>query len=119
MRNSQDVAIAIKEIAKKKKIPIKKMLEDCGLSVNTLSTMQSGGCYPRIESIIKIADYLSCSIDYLLGRTDEPSKILLPDGDKRKLIQERILTMTDDELSRMEDILNYVVKAGGTNRKED
>lgn len=27
---------------------------------------------PLIESVEKIADYLGCSIDYLIGRTDNP-----------------------------------------------
>lgn len=72
MNNSQNVALTIKQLAKNRNIQIKKMLTDCGLSVNTLSTMQSGGSYPRIETIAKIAEYLDCSIDYLLGRTEEP-----------------------------------------------
>ena len=53
-----------------KKITIGKMLSDCDLSKNTLSTMQSRGYLPRAETLIKIADYLDCSVDYLLGRTD-------------------------------------------------
>lgn len=48
------------------------MLSDCDLSINTLSSMQAGGYYPRLEAITKIADYLDVSIDYLLGRTDKP-----------------------------------------------
>ena len=72
MNNSQELAIAIKEYAKTKKIAIGKMLSDCELSINTLSSMQSGGYYPRLEAITKIADYLDCSVDYLLGRTDNP-----------------------------------------------
>ena len=47
------------------------MLSDCRLSVNPFS-MQTGGYYPRIDDIFKIADYLDVSIDYLLGRTDKP-----------------------------------------------
>lgn len=70
MNNSQEIANLIKELAKSHKITIGKMLSDCELSVNTLSSMQSGGYYPRLEAIAKIADYLNCSIDYLLGRTD-------------------------------------------------
>lgn len=73
MRNSQEVAIAIKSLAKSKNIPIGKMLLDCNLSKNTLSTMQSGGYLPRTETLAKIADYLDCSVDYLLGRTQEPN----------------------------------------------
>ena len=72
MHNSQELANCIKDIAKSKKIAIGKMLSNCELSINTLSSMQSGGYYPRLEAIAKIADYLDCSIDYLLGRTDVP-----------------------------------------------
>nr|WP_300838932.1 helix-turn-helix transcriptional regulator [uncultured Acetatifactor sp.] len=72
MHNSQEVANTIKSYAKGKKITIGTMLVDCSLSKNTLSSMQSGGYLPRAETLIKIADYLDCSVDYLLGRTDNP-----------------------------------------------
>lgn len=72
MHNSQEVATIIKQTTKIKNISIGKMLSDCGLSKNTLSSMQSGGYLPRIETIVRIADYLDCSLDYLLGRTDNP-----------------------------------------------
>lgn len=72
MHNSQTVALTIKTLAKKKKIAIGQMLSDCDISKNTLSSMQSGGYLPRVENLAKIADYLDCSVDYLLGRTDNP-----------------------------------------------
>lgn len=49
------------------------MLEDCELSKNTLSSMQSRGSWLQANSLAKIADYLDCSVDYLLGRADTPS----------------------------------------------
>ena len=72
MYNSQYVAVRIKTLAKIKKITVGKMLSDCDLNKNSLSTMQSGGYLPRTEALAKIADYLDCSVDYLLGRTDNP-----------------------------------------------
>lgn len=72
MNNSQELAKSIKELAKSKNISIGKMLSDCNLSINTLSSMKSGGYFPRLEALAKIADYLDCSVDYLLGRTDCP-----------------------------------------------
>lgn len=72
MNNSQEIANKIKLLAKERKITIGKILSDCDLSVNTLSSMQSGGYYPRLEAIARIADYLDCSVDYLLGRTEKP-----------------------------------------------
>ena len=70
MYNSQMVAELIKGLAKVRGISISKMLDDCELSKNTLSSMLSGGFFPRSIAIAKIADYLDCSIDYLMGRTD-------------------------------------------------
>ncbi len=72
MFDSIDIAKRIKETAKKKGLSTGKMLLACDLSKNTLSSMQSGGYNPRLENLTKIADYLDCSVDYLLGRTDYP-----------------------------------------------
>lgn len=35
--------------------------------------MQSGGSMPKSDNLAKIADFLNCSVDYLLGRTDNPN----------------------------------------------
>lgn len=69
MHNPQQLASIIKTTAKSKKIPLTELLTECNLSKNTLSSMTAGGYYPRLDAICKIADYLDCSIDYLLGRT--------------------------------------------------
>ena len=67
----KSIAEKIKKVAKERKIPLKSVLENCGLSKNTLSSMQSGGSLPKSENLAKIADRLNVSVDYLLGRTDE------------------------------------------------
>ncbi len=72
MFDSLNISNRIKETAKKQNILIGKMLSECSLSKNTLSTMQSRGFLPSLETINKIADYLDCSVDYLIGRTDIP-----------------------------------------------
>lgn len=68
MQNSQATADRIKAVAKSKGISVSKLLLDCALNKNALFTMQSNGYYPRVEALVKIADYLGCSVDYLLGR---------------------------------------------------
>ncbi len=73
MYNSAEIANRIKNKAKAQKVPIKDMLLACDLSKNALSSMLSGGSIPKSENLAKIADYLDCSVDYLLGRTDNPS----------------------------------------------
>ena len=69
---SVEIAEKIKYLAKSKNIMIKTMLSECGLSKNAISSMLSGGSTPKSENLAKIADYLDCSIDYLMGRTDNP-----------------------------------------------
>lgn len=73
MYEANNMAQRIKHLAKEKKVQLKIMLEQCNLSKNTLSSMLSGGSTPKSENLAKIADYLDCSVDYLLGRTDNPN----------------------------------------------
>lgn len=71
MYNAQILTQRIKDQAKRQNILIRDMLSACDLSVNAISqiTDKKGlACF----SLAKIADYLDCSVDYLLGRTDNP-----------------------------------------------
>ena len=72
MFTSNKIAERIKDRAKKQGLTIKDLLSICGTNKNALSTMLSGGYMPRTETIAKIADVLECSVDYLLGRTENP-----------------------------------------------
>lgn len=71
MYNSQEIADRIKSLAKNKHISYKTMLKEIGLGEQTLQNMKSS--IPKADNLAKIADYLKCSVDYLLGRTDEVS----------------------------------------------
>lgn len=69
--NPPDVVQRIKQLAKANKIQLKEMLGDLNLGINTLSHMNHGKAI-AFDSLARIADYLDCSVDYLLGRTDKP-----------------------------------------------
>ena len=71
MYESQDIANRIKTHAKSKGIRLKQMLSDCKLGIYTISQMSKGNDMLS-KNLAKIADYLDCSVDYLLGRTDNP-----------------------------------------------
>ena len=45
------------------------MLLDCDLNINSISQISDKKELSSF-SLAKIADYLNCSVDYLLGRTD-------------------------------------------------
>lgn len=71
MYNSQEIANRIKSMAKSKKVSLKTLLSDCGMGINTISQMSKGNDMLS-KNLARIADYLDCSVDYLLGRTDNP-----------------------------------------------
>lgn len=71
MYESTKVAEIIKILAKSKNIQLKDMLLTLELNKNTLSNMYNGSML-KGDSLARIADYLDCSVDYLLGRTDNP-----------------------------------------------
>lgn len=72
MYTSQDLAIRIKAIAKERNTVIKDMLAELSLGSNTMSALYHGKSI-AFDSLAKIADYLDCSVDYLLGRVDTPN----------------------------------------------
>ena len=71
MYSSQDIAKRIKSRAKDQGKSLGEMLSSCELGINTISKMAKGTDI-LTQNFAKIADYLDCSVDYLLGRTDKP-----------------------------------------------
>jgi len=65
--NSQEIAGRIKLVAKQKQKPLSEVLSACKLGKNTISNIHKGNDILTLN-FAKIADYLDCSIDYLLGR---------------------------------------------------
>ena len=72
MDNTQ-VANRIKELCKLKGSSVSKMLEVCNIRKSLIYDLEKRNASPSIEVIGQIADYLNCSVDYLLGRTDSPT----------------------------------------------
>lgn len=62
----------LKEIRNKKKITQIRLSIAAEVSQETISAYESGKALPSAETLIKIADFLDVSIDYLLERTDNP-----------------------------------------------
>lgn len=71
MENAQ-IANRIKQVCKSNKKTISKMLLDCDISKSFIYDMEKRNKSPSCDKVTRIADYLDCSVDYLLGRTDNP-----------------------------------------------
>ncbi len=70
---SRGVFMKIRELRKAKGISQIKMAMDLNTNQNTISRYETGEREPSINDLIKIADYFNVSVDYLLGRTDNPN----------------------------------------------
>jgi len=67
-----DILISnINHLANEQGISINSLLKNVGLSKSVLDNMKRGQ-NPSIDKMYAIADYFDVSIDYLLGRTDNP-----------------------------------------------
>lgn len=60
----------LKELRKQRKISQLKLAIDLNMNQNTISRYENHEREADYETLIKIADYFSVTVDYLLGRDD-------------------------------------------------
>ncbi|EID32010.1 DNA-binding helix-turn-helix protein [Streptococcus mitis SK579] len=104
----------IKELAKKRGIPLAKLEESLGYSTNYFYTLKTKT--PNSDRLQEIADYFNVSTDYLLGRTDNPviagDTVTTPDGRIVDLsnLRERVVLfdgkpLSDDDVDKIAQII--------------
>ena len=62
----------LKDPRKGRRIYQREVAEHIGVSVRAYPFYESGRSEPNIAGLIALAGYFDVSIDYLVGRTDEP-----------------------------------------------
>lgn len=72
MYDVQFIANRIKQEAKSQNHKLNAMLKELDLGINAISQLSNGQEMSYL-TFASIADYLNCSVDYLLGRTDTPN----------------------------------------------
>lgn len=85
----------IKSFCKEKNIKMEDMLLSCELGVNAIRQINDVKGMASF-SLAKIADFLDCSVDYLLGRTDYPKmEVEIKDKDLKspELVQQHKKTI--------------------------
>lgn len=66
----------IKELRQKRNITQIRLSTEIEVSQETISAYENGKAEPRLDNLIKIADFLNTSTDYLLGRIDNDSPLI-------------------------------------------
>lgn len=61
--------IHVKELRKSKGLSQRELANKLGVSRTTVTMWESGGQYPRLETAVRVANVLGCTIDDLFGRS--------------------------------------------------
>ena len=64
--------VRLRELRKQRGITQVKLSMDLNISQNSISRYEQGLREPDLATLGLIADYFHVSVDYLLGRTDNP-----------------------------------------------
>lgn len=87
-----DVALRIRDLMTDRDIKNRTLARELGLGESTLSGYLRGARTTPYDVLVQIADYLSVSTDYLLGRTDIPDiPLRLSDSERRLILDLRTL----------------------------
>ena len=102
---------------------MRTLLNECGLNINAVSQFAKGKQLSCV-SLAKIADYLDCSVDYLLGRTTDPEShkqkgpVLMVENEPRYLVRragrDGILSeeyLTKEEIDKMNEYIDSLEDA--------
>jgi len=65
----------LKELRTQKNISQVKLAMDLNMNQNSISRYENGEREADYETLIAFADYFGVSVDYLLGRTDNPNVV--------------------------------------------
>lgn len=108
----------IRNIREDEDILQQELADAVGINVSVLSRIEKGTRQLRDDELIKIADKLNVTTDYLLGRTDEPGGSVSNAGvtESRPLYDSGIKIM--NELIRIEDSLKKLTAKESTGIKD-
>ena len=62
----------MQELRKRQNKTQKEIAEYLGITLRTYQYYEGGGHRPDLETVVALADLFDVTVDYLIGRTDEP-----------------------------------------------
>ncbi|OMF38818.1 hypothetical protein BK133_01030 [Paenibacillus sp. FSL H8-0548] len=126
----------IKEQRARLGISQQKLANEIGVSVDTIRSLEIERANPSVDTLSKLADLFDCTLDYLVGRSDDPQTyrkvtwselketlnsiledIAEHDPDSVEIFKKKIETLplenreiTDDEIVEFDDVVEAFSK---------
>ena len=69
-----ELSESLKRFRKTKKITQKQAAQSAGVSERVYQSYEYGKVIPTVTILIALADYFDVSLDYLVGRSDDPAR---------------------------------------------
>lgn len=63
----------LKKLRAEKNVTQQKVADVLGVTVGNVQKFEYGTARPKLDNVIKIADFFDVSIDYLVGRSNNPT----------------------------------------------
>lgn len=70
----KNFSAVLKELRTKANLLQSDIADACKISVRTIIRYENDERIPDIDTAIKLADYFNVSLDYLVGRSDNPKR---------------------------------------------
>jgi transcriptional regulator with XRE-family HTH domain len=105
----------LKRLREDKKLSQQQLADRLNINRSTYARYELAQTQPDYDTLKKIADFFQVSIDYLLGRTDNPSTVREEktpyNAGKEKSIydEQKELLLTPDELKVLQEIKKHPV----------
>jgi transcriptional regulator with XRE-family HTH domain len=96
----------LKALRKANGLNMKELGSKVGLSESTISLYENGKRQPDNETMLKFADFFGVSVDYLLGRQEEPTPTLT---DEEKELFNLITQLTDEEVEELSKFVDFIL----------
>lgn len=107
----------LSSLMKKRNVTAKQLSEKLKIGKNQFKYWKDNGNIPNGETLISLADYFDCSVDYLLGRKETKKAAVLSvessDTKKEQLIKNYELLNDEGQ----EDLLDYSEMLASNPRK--
>ena len=87
-----------------------EMADYLGISRQAYSNYETGKREPDYETLLKLGDYLDCSIDYLLGKKSDPSPKAEVGDDDIKFALFGGAKVTDAQFEEVKRFARYIAE---------
>ncbi|MGI6005081.1 MAG: helix-turn-helix domain-containing protein [Christensenellales bacterium] len=74
MKYRERFSIVLSTLRKKHNLSLDKLASEIGITNQAVSLLEKGKRSPSFEVLMSLADYFDVSLDYLVGRSDDPRK---------------------------------------------